>query len=65
MILLSYGHSSLNNHNSTVRLKTRDHSKFFTCFYSLDNNFIVLITTLDNPDINFQSPSRAKSCKKT
>ena len=32
-------------HNSTVRLKTRDYSKFFTWFYSLDNNFTVLITT--------------------
>ena len=32
-------------HNSIVRLKTRDYSKFFTWFYSLDNYFIALITT--------------------
>ena len=52
-------------HNSTAKLKTRDYSKFFTWFYSLDNNFIALITTKTIPDINFQSLSRANSCKKT
>ena len=51
-------------HNSTVRFKTRDYSKFFTWFYALDNSFIAL-GYLDNPDINFQSLSRANSCKKT